>query len=93
MCRKVSRNCQTSQITTTMNPNWNIIIIGASTIILTPFTFCSLGRHIVARGAPCYTAFLVCHLPRVKSGNCWGALPFATLASLSGIGALHAAAS
>src|ERR1035441_6732925 len=40
-----------------------------------------------------YTAFLVCHLPRVKSGNFCGALPSATLASLSAMGALQAAAS
>ena len=33
------------------------------------------------------------HSPRVKSGNFIGALPFATDISVSGNGALHAAAS
>ena len=40
-----------------------------------------------------YTGWRVCHLPRVKSGNFCGAPPLATLASLSGMGALQAAAS
>jgi hypothetical protein len=35
----------------------------------------------------------VFHFPRVKSGNCMGAPPCCTEASLSGPGALHAAAS
>ena len=51
------------------------------------------GRLIAIAGRQRYTGLRVCHFPRVKSGNFCGALPLATLASLNGMGALHAAAS
>ncbi len=58
----------------------------------------ALARDPLARrmGARCpmeADVYPRCHLPRVKSGNSTGALPFATDTSLNAPAALHAAAS